>query len=160
RTNAALFFTRWITHFCAPVFIFLAGTGAFLAAARGMSKPELARFLLVRGLLLLVLEQTVVGFALTFQFDLSFIVLNILWAIGWSMIALAGLVLLPTWAVGVVGLLLIAAHNLFDSVRPDDVGSLRELWMVLHVPGVLKPPPGVLVFVMYPLIPWIGVMAA
>ncbi|HZN06731.1 MAG TPA: heparan-alpha-glucosaminide N-acetyltransferase domain-containing protein, partial [Pyrinomonadaceae bacterium] len=89
RTNTALFFTRWITHFCAPVFVFLAGTGAYLQFARGKSKGELSRFLVTRGLWLIVLEVTVVRLLVTFNFDIRFIgMLQVIWVIGVSMIVL------------------------------------------------------------------------
>src|SRR5262245_6465923 len=95
HTTPALFLTRWVTHFCAPVFIFLAGTGTYLAATRGKSKPELARFLLTRGLWIIVLELTVVRFGITFNLDYRYIPFGVLWAIGASMICLAGLIFLP-----------------------------------------------------------------
>jgi uncharacterized membrane protein len=161
RATPALFFTRWVTHFCAPVFVFLAGAGAFLAGARGKGKTrgELARFLLVRGIWLIVLEETWMTW--TFFFTMPKVVLAlILWAIGWSMIALAGLIYLPRVAIGAIGVGMIAGHNLLDGVQVggDGVGAL--LWRVLHVPGFVPLPGGFVLFLGYPLVPWIGVMAA
>src|SRR5437762_6382614 len=92
KTTVALFFTRWITHFCAPVFVFLAGTGAYMQLARGKSKPELSRFLLTRGLWLIVLEFTVVRLGLTFNFDYGFLgLMQVICVIGLSMIVLSAL---------------------------------------------------------------------
>ena len=172
RTNVALFFTRWITHFCAPVFVFLAGTGAYLQFARGKSKGELSRFLVTRGLWLIVLEVTVVRLLITFNFDMRFLgMLQVIWVIGVSMIVLAALIHLPLKVVAAFGLAMIAVHNLFDGFN---VASWRgpesplpsfagKLWILLHQPfeaiSVWSFPSPV-VFVVYPLIPWIGVMAA
>jgi uncharacterized membrane protein len=161
-TTAPLFLTRWVTHFCAPTFVFLAGASAFLYGSRpGRSRPELARFLLSRGLWLVLIELTVVRLAWQFNFDYRFFALQVIWAIGWSMIALAALVFLPIRLVGAFGLLMIATHNLLDRFgaaplrnRPGEFAdaSLGDwVWSVLHVQN----PP-----VIYPLIPWIGVMAA
>ena len=108
----ALFLTRWITHFCAPVFIFLAGAAAFLHGARGRSRGELARFPLTRGLWLVLLEVTVVRFAWTFSLFPDFVILQVIWVIGLAMIALAGLIYLPRWGIAAVALAMIAGHNL------------------------------------------------
>ena len=118
RTNVALFLTRWITHFCAPVFVFLAGTGTYLQLSRGKSKPELSRFLVTRGIWLIVLELTVVRLGVMFSFDprmLGF--LQVIWVIGVSMIVLGALIYLPVKVVGAFGLLMIALHNLLDGIR-------------------------------------------
>jgi uncharacterized membrane protein len=161
KTNAALFMTRWITHFCAPVYIFLAGTGAFLAAQRGRTKSDLAWFLLTRGLWLAFLEATYVRwFGWEFGFDFHNVGLAVLWAIGWSMVVLAGLVFLPTRAVAAVGILLIVSHNAFDGIKPANLGPWGWLWTVLHVSGPIQLGPGYQLFIAYPLVPWVGVMAA
>ena len=171
HTNVALFFTRWITHFCAPVFVFLAGTGAYLQYARGKSKRELSKFLLTRGLWLIVLEVTLVKLAVFFNFDIRFLgFLQVIWVIGVSMIVLAALIHLPLKVITAFGLLMIVFHNLFDRFRVESwrgpespvpsVGA--KLWMVLHQPFEAFPVvgfPSPIVFVVYPLIPWIGVMA-
>lgn len=118
RTNVALFFTRWVTHFCAPVFVFLAGTGAYLQVSRGKSKADLSRFLVTRGIWLIVLELTLVRLGVTFSFDprmLGF--LQVIWVIGVSMIVLAALIHLPLKVVGGFGLAMIALHNLLDGYR-------------------------------------------
>ncbi|MDQ3803197.1 MAG: heparan-alpha-glucosaminide N-acetyltransferase domain-containing protein [Acidobacteriota bacterium] len=159
-TTPALFFTRWVTHFCAPVFVFLAGTGAFLYASRGKTKGETARFLLARGLWLILLEFTAVRFGWTFNLDFSLNFAVVLWALGCSMIALAALVYLPARAVALVGVLMIAGHNSFDGVRPESFGAHAWLWKVLHTNGAINPFPGYTFVVNYPLVPWVGVMAA
>jgi uncharacterized membrane protein len=164
HTTAAFFLTRWISHLCAPTFVFLAGTGAYLATRHGKTRAELAWFLLTRGLWLVLLELTLVKFAWTFTLDHNYNA-GVLWAIGWSMVVLAGLVFLPTWAVTAFGLLLIAGHNLLDPVRAADLGPFSDLWEILHRKEMHREP---LVFfggavkfgTQYPLIPWIGVMAA
>jgi uncharacterized membrane protein len=172
QTNVALFLTRWITHYCAPVFVFLAGTGAYLQLARGKSKSELSRFLVTRGIWLIVLELTLVRLGMWFSVDVRmFGFLQVIWVIGVSMIVLGALVYLPVKWVGGFGLAMIALHNLLDNFRvagwrgPDTPvpSFMGKLWIVLHqafepFPIVSFPSP--VVIVIYPLIPWIGVMAA
>ena len=150
----ALFLTRWITNFCAPVFFLLAGTGARLMLGR-RSVGELSRFLALRGLWLIVLETVVIR-CLVYQFNVDFrtTMLLVLWALGWSMIVLAGLVRLPMTVIAAIGVVLIAGHNVFDTLRVRSA-----LWSILHVPSVVLNTPGHVVFVSYPLVPWIGVTA-
>ena len=160
RTTVPLFFTRWVTHFCAPVFFLLMGTGAYLSLGR-RTAGELSRLLLTRGLWLILLELTVVrclGFQ--FNFDYHVTMLVVLWALGWALIALAALVFLPPTAVAIIGVVLIALHNLCDPITARSLGAFGPVWSVLHAPGVVFARPGFLVFVAYPLIPWIGVTAA
>ena len=161
QTTAALFLTRWITHFCAPVFVFLAGTSAWLYQARGKSTGEVSRFLLTRGLWLVLLEFTVVRWAWMFNFNYTteLLFVQVIWAIGVSMVVLAGLVHLPLGAVTAVGCIMIAGHNLFDGVRPESLGAWGTLWTFLHVQAPIRLESGQTFFVIYPLIPWIGVMA-
>lgn len=161
KTTPALFFTRWITHFCAPVFVFLAGTGAFLSLSRGKTKPQLSWFLLTRGVWLIFLELTVVRFGWFFNLNLAdFVFVQVIWAVGWSMLALAALIYLPLWAAAAFGVSMIAGHNLLDRVGPESFGALGWLWRVLHVQGPIEHPSGFMFMVQYPLIPWIGVIAA
>lgn len=160
RASAALFLTRWITHFCAPVFMFLAGTGAFLWAARGRTNDEISRYLLTRGLWLVVLELTVVNAEWRMGVQFHFFGALVLWALGWSMVALAGLVYLPVAAITAIGWVMIAGHNALDGIKPEAWGQLAWLWRILHVQGDIQLGPGRSLFVLYPLIPWIGVMAA
>jgi uncharacterized membrane protein len=158
-TTVPLFFTRWITHLCAPAFFLLTGTSAYLAARR-RSPAELTRFLWTRGLWLLVLDAVVVRcLALQFNVDYHVTILNVLWALGWSMIALAALSRLAPAAVLTIGVVMIAGHNLLDSIRPQALGALAPLWTFLHVQGFLVNQPGRVVLVAYPVIPWIGVTA-
>ena len=158
-TSPALFFTRWITHFCAPTFVFLAGVGAGLSAARGKSRRDLSFFLLTRGTWLIVLEQVVVDFGVFFAI-MPGVTGLILWVIGWSMIVLAALVHLPRAAIGAIGVGMIALHNFLDGVRVEGTGASAILWGILHQPGVRPLPGGLILLVGYPLIPWVGVMAS
>jgi uncharacterized membrane protein len=162
QTTAALFLTRWVTHFCAPVFVFLAGTSAFLYQARGRTRGEVSRFLLTRGLWLVVLELTVVRWAWMFNFNYTteLLFVQVIWALGISMIVLAGLIHLPTWAIAAAGIGMIAGHNLFDGVTPESLGAWGPLWTILHVQTAIPLGGEQVLFVIYPLIPWIGVMAA
>ena len=172
RTTPMLFFTRWITHFCAPLFVFLAGTGAYFQVLRGKPKAELSRFLVTRGLWLIVLELTVLRVIIFFNFDFAQLAgfIQVIWAIGWSMIVLAALIHLPERAIAAFGTGMILIHNAFDGVTVASFqgpgspvpGFWATIWHILHVPGVIFPlgAGGPTYFVLYPLIPWIGVMAA
>ena len=157
-TTTALFFTRWITHFCAPVFALLTGTGAYLALAR-RGRGGLSRFLLTRGLWLVFLELTVMRFLWQFNLDYRLTLLTVLWSLGWSMVVLSGLVWLPTWVTTAIGVVMIATHNLLDGVQAASLGALAPIVAALHSPGMLIPGDHA-VFSTYPLIPWIGVTAA
>jgi uncharacterized membrane protein len=147
-TTPFLFATRWITHFCAPVFSFLAGTGAYLSAARGKPKQSLSWFLFSRGLWLIVLDLTVVHAGFTGA-NSGFALIT-LWALGGSMIVLAALVFLPTWAIAAIGAVLVGGHNALDGFQGGGVA-----WRLLHTGGPIAPH----LFVGYPILPWIGVMA-
>jgi len=146
RTDAALFFTRWITHFCAPVFMFTAGMGAYLRATRGLS-----RFLVTRGLWLVLLELTVVRLA--FSFGKGPVILEVIWALGWSMVILAALVHLPVRWLAPLSIATIALHNLADGVQHG------WFWNILHRQGAVSVG-SMLIVVAYPLVPWFAVMAA
>lgn len=158
KTTAALFMTRWVTHFCAPVFVFLAGTGAFLSLSRGKSKRDVSWLLVTRGFWLILLELTWVRFGWLFNLDYSLIILQVIWAIGWSMVVLAALVHLSIRSITIFGLVLIALHNAFDRVSSASVGMFGWPWQILHVSSAIQHS-GYSVWVAYPLIPWIGVMA-
>lgn len=160
RTNAALFLTRWVTHFCAPVFVFLAGTGAYLSGARGKTRGEVSKFLLTRGLWLVLLELTVVRLAWTFDPTYLFTPGQVIWAIGWSMVVLSALVHLPAWAVTTFGVAVMALHNLLDPVPSASFGPFGWLWAILHTGEPLEPFAGRRFVPLYPLVPWVGVMAA
>jgi uncharacterized membrane protein len=152
-----LFITRWVTHLCAPTFMFLAGTGAFLSLAAGKPRAEVSRFLWQRGLVLVALEVTVVRFGWCFNLDYRLVWVQVIWALGVSMLVLAALVWLPVWAVGLFGAALVFGHDAFDGVQfestgPTLLGASARDW-VLAVLHVQRRP------VIYPLIPWVGVMA-
>jgi len=162
-----IFFTRWITHFCAPAFIFLAGTSIFFYARRHTDVP---RFLLIRGLWLILLELTVLRLAWTFNFDfLHYEMAGVIWVIGCCMILMAGLVKLPLAVTGTIGVIIIAAHNLIDSrlwqiVEGLNAQKLSGLWKILYIGFYAGPVQfgqnGPNLIVLYSIIPWIGVMAA
>ena len=157
QTWPTLFFTRWITHFCAPMFFLLAGTGAFLYGQRH-SRSELTRFLWTRGMWLILLEFTIVGTAWSFQVPFGFF--GVIWALGASMVLMAAIVRLPVRWIAVSSIAMIVLHDLFDRVRPAQFGSWAWLWSLLHNRGGVLLPFGVREFVLFPLIPLVGVMAA
>jgi len=159
RTTATLFATRWVTHFCAPVFMFLAGAGARLSLARGRDRRSLATFLLTRGLWLVLLELTVARAAWQFNLDYGYSGALVLWALGWSMVALAALIWLPDLWIGVIGSGMALLHNAFDRVSATDLSRLDWLWKILHEPGSFSVGQGHELDVLYPLVPWVGVMA-
>lgn len=159
HTNGMLFFTRWITHFCAPVFMFLAGVSVHFLAPRRASLGMVSRFLVTRGLWLIFLEWTVVYLAFSFNFSYRIVLVQVLWALGWSMIVLAALIWLPRTWILTIAVALIALHNAFDGVQAASFGFWGWLWNVLHVPTFV-PVGGRLFAFLYPLIPWVGVMAA
>lgn len=162
-----IFFTRWITHFCAPAFIFLAGTSAYFY---GRKHADLSRFFLTRGLWLVLLELTFVRVAWTFNFDFAhYNLAGVIWVIGWCMVLMAGLTKLPIAVVGVIGVVIIGAHNLMDAHMGDLLASLSggvrsALWSIFYV-GFFAGPfslgeSGPSIIVLYSIVPWIGVMAA
>ena len=157
KTSIALFFTRWITHYCAPTFIFTAGLGAWFRLERRGSIADVSRFLVTRGLWLIFLEFTAVRFAFFFNFKYDLNFLLVFWVIGLCMIVLAALVWLPYRAILAFGLALVLFHNLLDGVKPESFGSYKWVWLLLHQQGVLLTDP--LTIVAYPLVPWVGVMA-
>lgn len=157
QTYYALFFTRWITHFCAPLFFFLAGVSSFLYGSR-RTPSELSLFLWTRGLWLIIVEFTIVGFAWTFVVPFGFF--GVIWALGASMVIMAAAVRLPIRWLGTLAVLTIVSHDLFDKVRPRQFGSAAWIWSILHVRGGIQLPGHIFSFVLFPLIPWVGVMAA
>jgi uncharacterized membrane protein len=159
RTTVPLFFTRWITHFCAPVFMFTAGAGAFLWLSRGHTKRQLSRFLWTRGLWLVLLDLVVERFAMNFSLATGPVILSVLWALGWCMVILGFLVHLPIRVLSVVSIAVIALHNLLDSVPASRFGGFAWIWNIVHQPGAF-PVGNVMVLVGYTLVPWFAVMAA
>lgn len=154
-----IFFTRWVTHFCAPAFVFLAGTGAYLLGQKLHDRRALARFLATRGLLLVALELTVLHVAWTFTFDFTHLLAGVIWMLGWCMVLLAALVQLPATAVGIIGLALIFGQNLLTPLAAAMPQSTQWLWQFLYTGGEVKVA-GSTLSILYVLVPWIGVMAA
>lgn len=159
KTSAALYVTRWITNFCAPTFVFLAGVSAFLYASKAGGRLAVSRFLLTRGLWLVFLELVVVGFAWNFTLGGGVVGLAVIWAIGASMVVLSALAWLPSRSVLVIGVLIVAGHNALDALTPETMGGLGWVWTLLHEGGPITLANGFIVYVAYPLLPWIGVMA-
>jgi uncharacterized membrane protein len=157
KTSVLLFFTRWITHFCAPVFVFLAGTSAFFVGQR-KTKKELSVFLFTRGIWLILLELTVLSFGWSFNAHFPMLALIVIWALGVSMIALSLLVHLPIKIILIIGIVLVAGHNLLDGVHAPGTGIKSIFWAILHEPAIFNLE-GKNLFVGYPIIPWIGLMA-
>jgi len=163
KTTVPLFFTRWITHFCAPAFMFLAGTSAFLVGLR-KTKKELSFFLLTRGLWLIFLELTFLNFGWTFNIHFPFFALGVIWALGVSMIVLSFLHYLPYSVILGIGILLVGGHNLLDSFHIPGNSFNSFIWSVLHDPTFANESNQLIikdraVIVDYPVLPWIGVIA-
>ena len=158
-TDPAVFLTRWVTHFCAPTFIFLAGASAYLYGSRKRSVGQLSRFLLTRGLWLVFIEFTLVRFGWNLNFDLKLFFAGVMWVIGASMIVLAGLVTLPERAIAAIALIMITGHNLLDGVRAEHFDNLGWFWNFLHQPALLHIGRQSEFLVVYTLVPWAGVMA-
>ncbi|MFM9946192.1 MAG: DUF1624 domain-containing protein [Bacteroidia bacterium] len=157
-TNTALFLTRWITHFCAPVFVFLAGTSIFFVRQK-RSLNYLSKFLLTRGLWLILLEVTVIYFGWVGNLSYAFVGLFVIWVIGLSMVLMAGLVRLPNPVLLVLGILLVFGHNLLDGLDETINKDLSGfIWSVLHVPNFFNLDATHSLFVGYPLMPWLGIM--
>jgi uncharacterized membrane protein len=157
KTNVLLYFTRWITHLCAPIFVLLAGTSAFISGQR-KTKKEMSLFLVKRGFWLIFLELTVVNFSWFFNIEFSFILLAVIWILGVSMIFLAGFIFLPRNIILCIGLLMVFGHNLLDNIHFPDHNAMGFVWGLLHDrknfaighENIMEA---------YHIIPWIGVMA-
>lgn len=152
RTSVALYATRWITHLCAPTFVFLSGVSIHLQRAQGKDVSTLSRFLLTRGLWLVLLEFTLISFGFNFGFVLF---AQVIYAIGAGMILLAALLWLPHRAVLAIGFLIVAGHNALAPIDAQSLGSLGVAWTAAFEPGLV---PGVPGFVAYPFVPWFGIM--
>ena len=160
QATVLLFFTRWITHFCAPVFVFLAGTSAYLAMRR-KDPSTVSRFLLTRGLWLVVVEMTLVELGVFFNLSYTYVIWQVIWAIGWSMVALSMLRKLPWGVLLAISLATIAGHNTLDALQPDQFGSFAWLWQILHVGfSAIQLGTNHTAMVIYPLVPWVAVMSA
>ncbi|WP_298236805.1 heparan-alpha-glucosaminide N-acetyltransferase domain-containing protein [uncultured Algibacter sp.] len=157
-TTPYLFFTRFITHYCAPVFVFLAGTSAFLYGSN-KTKPKLFKFLFTRGIWLIVLEIFLNNLLWFFDLSYSFVLLQVIWAIGVSMICLSFLVFLPKKVIAAIGLILISGHNLLDGITMQGNSISALLWYMLHQPNGFTLYDNHYIFFGYPVIPWIGLIA-
>jgi len=156
QTNAPVFFTRWITHFCAPVFVFLAGTSAFLVGER-KTKRELSKFLLTRGLWLILLELFIIAFAWNFDTSYYFIRLQVIWVFGLAMILLAGFIYLPFMGILACGLAILFGHNLLDNIHATGNTTTDILWGIFHERKRFAIG-NHLVSTGYPILPWLGIM--
>ena len=158
HTSGSLFFTRFITYFCAPAFFLLAGAGGYLSLSQGKSVAQVSRFFWTRGFWLVLLDLTVMAYAWTYVFPFWFS--GVLWSLGWSMIVMALLVRLPLPWIAALGTGMVVTHNLLDGINPAGFGKLAGLWLILHGHGSFWIEPGrSSFFVLFPLIPWVGVMA-
>jgi uncharacterized membrane protein len=157
-TTPLLFLTRWITHFCAPVFVFLAGTSAFLYGEQRVNVKETARYLFTRGIWLILAELVIVNFAWTFDLTYSLRILQVIWAIGIGMLALSALVFLPQVWILVIGLILVFGHNLLDHVSVQGSSAQDLIWYVLHQPKAVFIDSNHVINFVYPVLPWIGLM--
>ncbi len=157
RTNPVLFFTRWITHFCAPTFVFLSGVSAYISRQRKSTK-ELSWFLFTRGLWLVFLEFTVVRFGIIFNLYYDFLIFQVIWVIGASMIVLSALVYLPQKAILALGLILVFGHNLLDAFRLNPGEPGHFIWAIMQQSGFFPVGSGSVVLAAYPLLSWLGIM--
>ena len=162
--DPGVFFTRWVTHYCAPIFIFLAGTGAYLYGRSHGGSAAVAKYLAVRGAWLVLLELTLLRLAWTFNLDYAhYLLAGVIWVIGWCMILMALLVRLPTLAIGAFGVAVIAGHNLLMPALGGLLGRLGAGWLaqILYFGGPVQlGSGGPTLAVLYVIVPWIGVMAA
>ncbi len=157
-TTPVIFFTRFITHFCAPVFVFLVGTSAFLYGSK-KTKPSLFKFLITRGLWLIFVELAIMSFIWYFNIHYNIFYLQVIWAIGFSMIILAILIYLPPKILLIAGLLLVFGHNLLDGVTMEGKSITSLIWYLLHQESLIIFSEKFVLIVGYPVLPWIGVMA-
>ncbi len=158
-TTPGLFFTRWITHFCAPVFVFLAGTSAFLYGSQKQSKKVLSKFLFTRGLWLIFIELTVVNLAWTFDIRLGLHIFQVIWAIGICMVFLSALIYLHKQLLIIIGLLILLGHNLLDGITAQGNDLASVLWYMTHQQGAAFYNNGeTMLFIAYPFLPWLGIM--
>ena len=156
-TTPALYFTRWITHLCAPTFVFLSGVSAWLQSAR-KSKKELSRFLMTRGIWLIIVDLLIMSLALTADIHYNLLVLETLWSIGASMFILGLAIWLPFNAILAIGLLIFFGHNALDFAERSRPGQISVFWNLVHVPGIIPLWKGHSLFIFYPFLSWTGLM--
>ena len=165
--RAGVFFTRWITNFVAPAFAFLSGTSAYFLGQRLGSKRALSKYLVTRGLILVLLELTVIRVFWTFNFNFGqYLLAGVIWMLGWCMVLLAAIIWLPTVGIAAFGIAVIFLHNAMDLLPPATTeqlsqGSLAWLWQILYFGGFIQlGQNGPTLAVLYSIFPWVGVMAA
>ncbi|MFG6687154.1 DUF1624 domain-containing protein [Mariniflexile sp. HNIBRBA6329] len=156
-TTPILFFTRFITHYCAPVFVFLAGTSAFLYGSK-KTKNELFKFLLTRGLWLILLEIVLNNLIWKFDITYSRLILQVIWAIGFSMIVLSFLIFLSRKTTLLIGILIVVGHNTLDSIVMNGASLKSIFWYTLHQPNIITLNNNNDIGIFYPVLPWIGLM--
>jgi uncharacterized membrane protein len=156
-TTPILYFTRWITHFCAPIFVFLSGLSAWLQSGRKTTK-ELSWFLIARGLWLVVVEITIITFGITADISFSLFILQTIWSIGISMIILGLVIWLPFKLILAIGLLVVLGHNSIDFAEDTLKGNVSLFWQFVHLPGGFSLGGGRSVGIFYPFLPWTGLM--
>jgi uncharacterized membrane protein len=156
-TTPAVFFTRWITHYCAPTFVFLAGTSIYLNSKR-KEKNELSVFLLTRGLWLILLEVVVIRFGLFFNFYYDVLVFQVIWAIGASMVCMAALIHLSYRWILIIGLIIVFGHNITDAFALQPENSFFGVWGFIRQSGFFSLTPNTTLWVPYPVLPWLGIM--
>ena len=157
-TTPALFFTRWITHLCAPIFVFLSGTSAYLSLQKIKNVKSSRRFLLSRGLWLILLECTVITFGIWFDFQFRTLLLQVIAVIGLSFIVLAFLIRLPARVIGLAGLLIVSQHNLLNFLPAANASVASRIFLALFNPNVFAVTPQFTVILAYTLVPWLGIM--
>jgi uncharacterized membrane protein len=157
-TTGLLFFTRWITHLCAPTFVFLSGVSAYISFRRKNNISETRKFMITRGLWLLILEFTVINFSLWFDIKFRLEIMEVISAIGMSFIILALLLKLPSRAIGLIGLIIIFSHNLLQLITIPSGAAAQFFVNVLFRPGMMQITPELAFFTAYPLVPWLGIM--
>jgi uncharacterized membrane protein len=156
--TAGVFLTRWVTHFCAPAFVFLAGTAAYLHGSK-VGRAALAKYLATRGVLLVVLELTLIHVMWTFTFDFTQLLAGVIWMLGWCMILMAALIQLPIWAITTFGLITIFGQNILYFLANATPSQLRWIWQFVYLGGQVKIGESLTITVLYSIVPWIGVMA-
>jgi len=157
-TTPALFMTRWLTHFCAPVFVFLAGISSFLFVQKTGDNKKSFIFIFSRGIFLILLELTVINFAWTFDIGFSFQLLQVIWAIGFSMVFLSFAMFLPNKVILIIGIIIVSGHNIFDTISFNGKDLVSLLWYFLHQSQSVQLNSGKMISFSYPILPWIGIL--
>ncbi|MBC7587227.1 MAG: DUF1624 domain-containing protein, partial [Chitinophagaceae bacterium] len=138
KTSVPLFLTRFVTHYCAPIFVFLSGCSVFFTLQKGKTQNEASGFLLKRGIWLIFVELVIINFAFSFDIAYHFVDVQVIWAIGWSMIFLAAIIFLKPLHVGLIGLIIIIGHNALDGIHANNLGNGKIFWMIFHEQGFVS----------------------